>query len=557
MAQNLPAQIQSLNQRLTLNQKLSIGALGLVVLMGIFAFVYLIRNESYQILFSNLDAESARSVTARLDQLAIPYSLEDSGRSILVPQERINEARIEVASQALPSSGRIGFELFDQSNWGLTDFAEKVNFRRALEGELERTIRSLSEIAHARVHLALAKESLFEKQALPAKASVVLNLKSGQSLRRNRIEGIRNLVAFAVEGLYTENVTIVDVDGNMLSGPTNQQEVLSATQLELRRKIENEMSQKVVSILTPLVGPEKVRATASVELDFAETEQTEQIFDPQSAVVISQQRSEERSGPGEAARGIPFQANEPQGENAPDDGNATDNGNAPVSTAGDRPDGRSRQTEMINYEVNKTVRQTRLPKGTLRRISLAVVVDDKVVSVPNGDGEIEETSEPRSAEELERLRNIVSASVGFSAERGDSLTLENISFSARQTGGLPELLEPGFLEKYEIIYRPLVRYMTIVLLFLLFYALIFRPVKNRVFSFVELDSAAQGALTAGEGAAGQARLSGGEPGSAGALKGAEEAFSEKALLKKQLVSMAESEPAMITQVIKSWLSGGN
>lgn len=547
----LLTQLSALNKKLSINQKLSILFLGTVVLVSILSFVYLLRREPYQLLFSNLEAADANTVVEKLKQLNIPYELGDGGRAIEVPADKVNQARIEVATQGLPSTGRIGFEIFDQTNWGLTDFAEKVNYRRALEGELERTIVSLSEVASARVHLVMEKDSLFQEEKQPAKASVVVKLKTGASLSPSRVSGVSNLVAYAVEGLSPDHVTVVDVTGNLLSQNGNREE-MDSSQLELRKKMERDLSQKIVSLLEPLVGEDKVRVTSSVLMDYSEIQQTEEIFDPNGTVVLSQQRSEELLVDGARKGGIPFKANGAQG--APP--------NPPAGQA--RSEGVTRQTESVNYEVSKTVRQTKSPQGTIKQVSVAVVVDDKVTRAKDKKGNLVEKTQRRDSEEMERFRKLVSATMGFIAERGDSLTVENISFSGLVSEPAPAS-EPSFLEQYRRLLQNGMRYGLILLLFLFFYLLIFRPVKKKVFSYVEFDDPQYTQLAAATNAPEMvqqlqqrmAQLGQGRQGTPLALQAGQHLDpASPRSIKEQLITLAQKDPEAVTKLIRTWLAEG-
>jgi flagellar M-ring protein FliF len=540
----LLTQLSTLNRRLTINQKISIVALGALILCGILSFVYLLKRDDYQLLFSGMDANDASAVVSRLKQMSIPYELSDGGRSVSIPGARINQARLDLATAGLPEKGRIGFEIFDKNNWSATDFTERVNYRRALEGELERTVLSLSEVSHGRVHLVMEKDSLFKDQKQPAKASVVIRLRSGSSLSPSRVNGIVNLVAFAVEGLLPENVTVVDVNGNLLSAAHHGEErALDEAQLSLRRKLEKEMTQKVVSILEPLVGVGKVRATASVLVDHSESQQTEEIFDPAGTVILSSQKSEERAGDSTQVAGVP-------GVNA-------NQGGAVRQQAG--ADARFRQSETVNYEVSKTVRQTRLPKGTIKQISMAVVVDDRSTSSRDANGQPVESTRPHDPAEIEQLRKLVSATIGFNPERGDSLTVENISFTGLTPEEMP-LAEPGLIQDYQYLIQPAIRYIAILLLFALFYLLVFRPVKKKVFSYVEFSDPqfAQLAAATNDGElvrqleSKMAQLKGASPQLGPA--NIEQAPSETEIVKLQLVDLARREPETVTKLVKNWLA---
>ena len=543
MAGNFLAQMKALNERLTLSQKLSLVALSTVILFGSFAFVYLMQQESYQLLYSNLDASSANAVINQLEQSGVPYRLSDSGRSISVPAERADLLRIEVASQGLLSNASSGFELFDQNSWGTTDFAEQVNFQRALAGELERTILGLAEVASARVHLVMEKESLYLEDKQPAKASIVIRLRGTEMLVPKRVDGIRNLVAFSVPGLVVGNVTVVDVHGNLLSEKVKGDDVLTDVQLELRRGMEAEFVRKVKEIMGPLVGHDNVRASASVFLNYSETEQNEEIYDPERTVVVSQQRTEEVIRDGKLSpEGVPFQAN--------------DTGAGSVEST---EKGRTRQSETVNYEVSKTVRQTRRPKGSIERLSVAVVVDDRIVESQDANGQASEMPQPRSDQEMARFQKLVAATIGFTPDRGDSLVVENVSFSPVIEEALP-VYTPGVFEQYKNLILPVLRYLLVLALFALFYFMIFRPVKNRVFSYVEVSDTDYAQLnSAAKDPALLEKLRqqlGQIEGSKSLDQGTTETLEQGGLTKRQLATLAEKDPNLVTQLVRSWLSEG-
>ncbi len=541
MAASALSQLSALNKSLTLNQKLSIAGLGVVILFGVLLFSYLVRREPYQLLFSDLDAANANSVVESLKQLDTPYQLGNGGRSVLVPADRVSEVRLELASRNLPTSGRMGLELFDQNNWGISEFAQKVNYMRALEGELERTILSLSEVSQARVHLVLQKDSLFEENSRPAKASVVIKLNNTTTLNHRKVQAIRNLVSFAVEGLDPQNVTLVDVNGNLLSEPLPEEESLTVAQTGMRRKVEKELCDKVTAILAPIVGEENVRVSASVQLDFSETtEKSERVQDP---IIISQQVSKELvNTPGQ--QGIPFKANDPAAAGA--GGQA-----GPISTQ----NGRSLQTETTNYEVSKTVRQTVLPSGRILQQSVAVVVNDKQVATADGAGT---QMESRTPDEMTRIQNLVAATVGLSSERGDTLRVENVSFTLRPED-TPTGTGPTFWQRYRDLIYPIARYVLILVVFALFYLMIFRPVKNRVFSYVDVEKGNNRQLAASlkdpellkqleSALTGDRALPDGES--------LHKPMDPETAMRKEILRMAKEDPQAVTHLIRSWLSEG-
>src|SRR5215467_7826425 len=258
---SLENQLKLLNSKLSWSQKLSLALLTIAVIAGVSALIYYTNQEEYQLLYTNLSAEDSGTVIAKLKELKVVYQLEDSGRAIKVPAARIDELRIQLASDGLPLSGKIGFEIFDRTNFGMTEFVEQVNYKRAMEGELVRTILSLKEISQARVHLVLPKESLFQDKAQPAKASVVVKLNAGRRLSENSISGIVHLVASAVEGLDPSNVTVTDSSGTLLSVlQGSSDDALNRTQLAVRTQMEKDLSAKVTGILEPVVGVGKVKA---------------------------------------------------------------------------------------------------------------------------------------------------------------------------------------------------------------------------------------------------------------------------------------------------------
>jgi flagellar M-ring protein FliF len=531
-------QLKAINNGLTLNQKLSIASLGVVVLSAVLMFAYIVQREPYQLLFSDLDASNASSVVDRLRTMNVPYRLADGGRSVQVPGDRVDRARIELAGQGLPTVGRMGFELFDQSSWGITDFAESVNYRRALEGELERTIISLTEIRQARVHLVMEKQSLFEEDSKPAKASVVVSV-GGGALTRPRTTAIRNLVAFSVEGLFPQNVTVVDVNGNLLSEPLAEDESLTDAQLGFRRRYEKDLCDKVTALLEPILGHENIRVSASAQFDFSETtEKLERVLDP---VVISQQISREAVN-SPVREGIPFRANDPA---LPD---------AEAAVVG--RDGRNFETETTNYQVSKSVRQTVLPSGGLLRQSVAVVVNDRAAQ-PEGEGGEDSGAGSRSPEEMERIRNLVGATIGLNAERGDTLIVENVSFSGRPDT-LPSPLPSSFWEQNRNYLYPAARYLGILLLFGLFYLMIFRPVKKKVFAYVDVEHPQQRRLAAMNDPELlkqlEEALASGERALPGVGSGT--VADKNAVMKKELLSLAKEDPQAVTHLIRSWLSEG-
>ncbi|MBF0464822.1 MAG: flagellar M-ring protein FliF [Nitrospirae bacterium] len=432
--------------------------LGLAAIIVIFAWS---QKVPYQVLFSNLADEDAGKIVAKLKDLKVPYKVTQN--SIMVPQEKVHELRIQLATAGLPQGTGVGFEIFDKPDFQATDFVQKLNYRRALEGELARTIASLEEIDKAKVHLAIPEKSLFVKDKELPTASIVVNLKQKKALTQEQIQGIVHLVSSSVEGLIPNNITVLNSQGELLTRPTDELIGLTATQLEYQRKIEKELQQRIGEILGPVVGREKVKARVSLELDFAKTEKTEEKFDPEGSVVRSEQSMKEKSvttGPG----GIPgVQSNLP--------------GKTPLQGAGMQTS-TQKQSETTNYEISKVVSHVTGPYGSVKRISAAVLVDGiyKEKTAPK-DAKKKDTTAPeqvyvpRTDVELKQYGDLVKKAIGYTEKRGDEVTVINMPF-----GGIPKE-EP---EKRDYVKDSvmLAKYLAPVLLALLFIIFVVRPIMK-------------------------------------------------------------------------------
>jgi flagellar M-ring protein FliF len=368
----------------------------------------------FRVLYSVLAPEDAAAVTQKIREAGIEYHLDETGATVLVPSERLAEARLALASAGLPRSGRIGFELFDRSNLGASDFAEQVNYRRALEGELERTVATLSEVEQARIHITFAKESVFLDNRQPSKATVVLRLKGGAQLSQPSVFAIANLVASAVDGLSPDGVAIIDSGGHLLNRPHalgDGETQLAESNLEYRSQVESELLAKINAALTPLLGPDRFRASVSADCDFSTSEENDESLDPTKSAVLTSQTSEETTG-GLNSGGTP--------------GTATNLPN-PTARAASVGNGLHRHTESNTYAPTRSVKHVVTPKGTVRRVSTAVLLDQTM----RWDGvgaKARRTLIPPSAEVLKGVRDIVAGIVGFTEQRGDQITIETLPF---------------------------------------------------------------------------------------------------------------------------------
>ncbi len=410
-------QLKKLYTNLTVMQRITVLTAALAVGAGLFGFVQWKRESDFRPLYTTLASEDAGAVVQKLKEGGVEYRLSENGSTVLVPSAKVAEMRLDMAAAGLPKSGRIGFELFDKANFGATEFVEHINYRRALEGELERTVMSLAEVEQARVHVTFPKESVYLEARQPAKASVVVRLRPGAQLVPQNVIAIEHLVASAVEGLMPNSVSVLDVQGRLLTrsraaaSPDGAES--SDRILEIRQNIERDLVAKINSTLEPLLGAERFRAGASVECDFTSGEQSEEIFDPNRSVMVSSQKSEDSSTTGGAA-GVPGTAS-----------------NLPRSAprAATALAGTSRRTESVAYQSSRTVRHTKLPQGGVKKMSLAVLVDQAVRWEGQGS-KMHRVLEQPSPEKLKSIRDLVAAATGFSVERGDQLIVESLPFES-------------------------------------------------------------------------------------------------------------------------------
>jgi flagellar M-ring protein FliF len=411
--QQLLARLRTLTSNFSAGQVAMLG-LSFVLVVGIVVgSAWWLNAPTYVLLFSDMDAEAAGQMVTRLKNLKVPYQLDEGGRAIRVPAGRVDELRLELTAQGMPESGRVGFEIFDRTAFGATQFLEQVNYRRALEGEIARTIATIAEVGSARVHIAMGKETLFGEPR-PAKASVILKLRGSRSMSESTINGITNLVASSVEGLRPEAVVILDNFGRPLARPRDTSDAMASQHVERQQRIEQEMAARVVALLEPVVGPDRVRVNIAVKLNPQTLEETEEKWDP-NAVVRARQTSADQS----VGAGI--------------GGVAGARGNEPATAANKEaavPAGpsSSRNAETLTYEVSRTTRHVIQPPGEVARLSVAVILDDDQVAKTSGEGETTIERKPRTPAEIQKIQALVAAAVGLETERGDQLTVENVAF---------------------------------------------------------------------------------------------------------------------------------
>jgi flagellar M-ring protein FliF len=379
----------------------------------------------YKVLFSNYTDKDGGAITASLDQMGVKYKFSDSGSAILVPADRIHDLRLKLASQGLPRAGNVGFELLENQKLGTSQFVEQVNYQRSLEGELANSIQSLAAVASARVHLALPKPSVFVREQQKPTASVLLNLQPGRTLDQAQVSAIVHLVASSIPELPPSNVTVVDQNGTLLSDNTNKNgKQLDPNQLKYVEALQQNIVKQVESIIAPLVGPNNVRAEATADVDFAQTDTAAELYKPNSPPepqAIRSQQTSEQTGPGSTnPSGIPGAlSNQPPGvATAPIDGSAP--AQAQTTTTGP-----SRKDSTTNYEVDKTVRFEQKPMGGIKRLTVGVVVNYRR-SIDPKTGKV--VIKPLSAAEVAQINELVKQAMGYSQARGDTLNVTNAPF---------------------------------------------------------------------------------------------------------------------------------
>nr|WP_314899597.1 flagellar basal-body MS-ring/collar protein FliF [uncultured Deefgea sp.] len=386
------------------------------------------REPAYRILFSNLPDKHGGAVVQSLEQLKIPYKL-DAG-TISVPADKIYDIRLKLAAQGLPKAANTGFELIDNQKFGVSQFAEQVNYQRAVEGELVRSIESISSVEKARVHLATPKQTVFLRDQQKPSASIVLTLHPGRTLDGGQIAGIIHLVSSSIPGLPVSNVTVVDQDGNLLSRSADlmNKGTLDQRQLQYVNLVERGFVERLEAILAPIVGKGNVRAEVTAQIDFSEVEQTSETFKPNSppnAAAIRSQQSLEQSGRSseDAAMGVPGAlSNQPPGAaTAPITAPVASAASGVVATAATN----LRKEGTTNFEVDKTIQHVRQSVGNVKRLSAAVVLNYKAGK--DKDGKLSYV--PFTPAEMTQINNLVREAIGFNKERGDSVNVVNAAFA--------------------------------------------------------------------------------------------------------------------------------
>lgn len=516
-----------------------------------FAVVLWSQKPDYRVLFSNLNFADANEVIEQLKLFNVPYKFDADGRAILVPEEHVHQARLKLASEGFTADKTIGFELLDQEQGlGTSQFMENARFRRGLEGELARTISSMLAVRSARVHLALPKESVFVRDQRKPRASVFIEMFSGRTLARDQVVAIANLVASSIPELAVEDVTVVDQKGRLLNTRDQDQDVvLAAKQLEYTRNIEQTLVNRINSILQPVLGLGNFRAEVSTEIDFTEVEQADEIYNPDLPALRSEKTLEERRASGELAQGVPGAlSNQPPGPNSVPEELEAEGGTAAARAA----NGSSREQAVRNYELDRTLSYTRHQTGVVKRLSVAVVVDD-MTSINPETGESRRM--PWSENELERLQALVRNAVGYSAVRGDSVTVINSPFMPAEP---IDLEEPAIWEQDW--FWDLVKQVMAALFVLLLILGVLRPILRSLADAGKqketLSLGPAGEISAdlegleGGGVADDKVTLGGSSGGRGVLPTPNESFDYQL---NAIRSMVAEDPEKVAQAVRQWV----
>jgi flagellar M-ring protein FliF len=483
-------------------------------------FTKMVATPEYKPLMTGLESADAQSISAQLAAKKIPFLVSPDGTSISVPADQVDAARLEVASHDSPHSGRIGFEIFDKVSWGQTEFDEKVNYQRALEGELERTIQTISNVKSARVHLVMATDSVFMDRERGAKASVTLRLRRG-SLSSEELSSISRLVAGAVDELKPADVVIMDADSNQSLGQDSESAIGSGG-------MEQVLTRRLISTLAPIVGADRIHASVNVEYETSSSEESQDKYDPAVSAALTTQHSEQGTGSGEITGGVPGTTSNVPGSKAA----------APKAVVKDP--GQYSKTDNNTYGVNRTTRHVIEPAGSIRRLTAAVVVDD-AMERKQANGKWVETYHKRQPEELQRISQLAQAAIGFNSVRGDVISVENLTFDHSEAEDLPPATFVEQARKGLTDYSSVVRYSGMLVLFLLVYLLMIRPIQKRVLAAPNpLLAASRTPLVL-------------DP-VVGAIPETTVSLLQRNLtLKKQLADFVLAEPEGSTSTVRAWL----
>ncbi len=530
--------LQNINA-LSQQQKLAAAvALGLAIALVVGVLMWN-RGPDYGVLFSNLEERDGGQIIAALQQQNVPYRMSSDGRSILVSQDQVHDVRLRLAAEGLPKGGMVGFELMDTQKLGVSQFNEQVNYQRALEGELSRTVQSIASVMSARVHLAMPKQTAFLRDDQKPTASVMVKLRAGRVLDATQIAGIVHLVSSSVPRMSESGVSIVNQNGELLTMKSDplRQAGLDPTQLEYVREVEASFIRRIETIVEPLVGKGNFRAQVTADVDFNQVEQTAETYKPNPSpdqAIRSQQTTEQLSRDA-GAQGVPGAlTNQPP---APATAPITTPAVAGQTNANGTQPGTSNRSAVLNYELDRTVQHVKQSLGQIKRLSVAVVVNHRNTTLPNGDPQVV----PPTDEEIARITNLVREAMGYNEGRGDTLNVASSPFAITDTAEpeLPLWKDPEMLD----LGKEGLKYLVVLAAILFAYFAVVRPLMRTVAPKKSEEEEEEAEGIAGEEGEEDATVS---------LSGAATGDSYEARLARAR-EMARSDPKMVANLIKEWM----
>ncbi|MDP2695237.1 MAG: flagellar basal-body MS-ring/collar protein FliF [Gallionella sp.] len=529
----------NLLDQLTLQQKMGV-MVGVAALFALIAGAWMWgQTPDYRVLYSNLSDRDGGAIIESLQQMNVPYKFAEGGGALLVASNQVHEARLKLASQGLPKGGNVGFELMENQKFGITQFAEQVNYQRALEGELARSVESIGAVAAARVHLAIPKPSVFVKEQQKPSASVVLSMQGGRLLDSAQVSAIIHLISSSVPEMSAKSVTVVDQNGTLLSASHdgNTNEGLDANQLKYVQQIEQSYIKRIEALLTPMLGANNMRAQVSADIDFSRTEQTSESYKPNQnsadGTIRSKQSSEAMNGSGLDASGVPgaLTNQPPVPATAPIVADTGTQAGGATANSGNISNLQKEST--VNYEVDRTIRHTVLPVGSIKRLSVAVVVNgNRKVSDAKG----RTSTKTLTDAEKEQIDNLVRNAMGFDQARGDSLNVQVAAFteSKEMIEETPLWKQPDTIE----LAKELLKYALIAAVMLF---VIFRVIKPALDTLLTLKSNTGGFTASQESEAiPEATYTPSNP-----------SYEQSLQTARQI---AQQEPMIVASVIKEWVS---
>jgi flagellar M-ring protein FliF len=504
----------------------------------------------YRVLYANVSDRDGGEIVAALSQMNVPYRVADGGGAILVPSDQVHDIRLQLASEGLPRGSSVGFELMENTRLGTSQFLEQVNYQRALEGELARSIKSIAAVRNARVHLAIPKPSVFLRETQKPSASVLVDLFPGRQIETGQVSSIAHLVSSSVPNLPLTNVTVVDQTGKLLSAnDADDGSALDPRQLKYTKQIEQSIVKRIETILEPFVGAENVRAQVTADVDFSQIEAAEELYRPnqQSEAAVRSSQSQESMRTEAGQSGVPgaFSNQPPDRAEAPIETTSTgDDETGAEDDEDNQPTPQpvsSNKDSRVLYEVDKTVRHTRQSVGTVKRLSVAVVVNHK--RVVGGEGNF--TLVPRTTEEMTQITDLVRQSMGFSEARGDAVSVANAAFTSAEipeAEALPLWRQPGTIA----LVKDIAKHLLIAAVALFAFFKILRPMFQRALAPIEIAVPAQLGAPGGE-----------HDETVGLLTGAQQGaqvtgYGNRLESAKQL---AREEPKLVANVVKGWVDG--